>query len=322
MAPRTTLRRLTLGALLTGAAWLTLTALDGAAHADDGTQQPGGVLGAVVEVVDQVLPEPTKAADPARDEPAEDPEPPADDDGEGEDQGSSAEPESAPDPIGDILDGVTDTVETVAEVVVTTPPPVTIPPVVATPTPTTSTPAPATTPAVAASTTAMVSTPAARTDTEAADDTDTAEPETAAQPAPVDLPVPIGPALGRTLDDGIHYTDRTAPAADEVRECGADLRSLDAIRRAIRATGDTPAAPTTNRAGSRDDRPCPTGPGGPVARAGTMVAVANNGPGHGDQTCGDILATLTWPTLSRLHPLRARGDLPASRSPHVDSGPA
>ncbi|MBM0203222.1 hypothetical protein JNW90_08960 [Micromonospora sp. STR1s_5] len=38
--------------------------------------------------------------------------------------------------------------------------------------------------------------------------------------------------------------------------------------------------------------------------------------------CGALLTGTTWPTLTRLHQLRARGDLPAGRTEHPEPGPA
>ncbi|MEU7590652.1 hypothetical protein AB0A95_30720 [Micromonospora sp. NPDC049230] len=300
---------------LAGAAWCAFATLDpDTARADDRpaaiAEQSEGLLGdvldqtsdAVGDVVDQVLP--AKPAEPDPERPADDPS-----------GGSSAEPESKPDPVGHILDGVTgtvgevvDSVGTVVEVI-TTPPPVVVPPVVVTPAPATSTPAPTTTTAGTGTT---------QSGTEAA----TVPAPAAAEPVPADLPVPIGPAVGRTLDDPSPAAYPVDHHAGEVRQCDGTPRSLDELRRTIREGADIHTAPRLDRTATRDDWPCPSGPAGPVAQAGGMTAVAGSSPQHGDQVSGEGVAQLTWPTLHRLYALRARGDLPVSRSTHLDPRPA
>ncbi|MEU1240015.1 hypothetical protein ABZ388_06620 [Micromonospora parva] len=321
-----TVRSLILGAALGGAAAIALSA---PAHADDGTQPPGGVLGAVVEVVDEVLPEPSKP--PAK--PETEPAPAAEPESSGDQAPASAEPPAAepvvvvpavevpvdvPPVVVDLPPVVVDVpplVVDVPPVVVVVPPVAVVPPVVV-PTPTApTTTAPATTVTTDAGDTTTVTAPL--------DDTavEPAEPATDVEPEPDDLPVPIGPAIGRTLDDGIHYTapDRHKPAT--VRDCDDDTRSLDDIRRAIRAAA-TPDTPAPDRASGGPRQPCPDGPPGPVVHAGTLAAVPGGSSHHIDQASADTTTSVTWPALGRLHQLRARGDLPASRDEQIEPGPA
>lgn len=338
-----TVRRLILGAALGCAGVLAFSA---PARADDETQQPGGVLGAVVQVVDRALPEPTKAAEPepeptrepepvrdepARDEPTREPEQgthteqaPAGEEPATDDSGDS-EPESdAPpaNPIGDAIEdvkgGVKDTVIEVVEVVTA---PLPSPPVVVV----IPTPAPVVTPAPTQ--------PAAPT--VASDDTDTTEGAVDEQPAapatetpevdlPVDLPV-VGPTAGTdamlpglTPDDVSHRADDT----DAIEACdNPEPRTLDDVRKAIRKVIDK----QKQREGDRADpgapgKPCP-GTGAPTERAINGTATATGVGQHGDQVAATTTG-LIWPTLTRLQQLRARGDLPDSRSTHLDPAPA
>ncbi|MEU7677903.1 hypothetical protein AB0C42_24185 [Micromonospora taraxaci] len=352
------LRRLALGTLLAGGIWLGLTACDGSAHADDTpaavAESPGGALGdvldqttnAVDEVVDQVLPEPepTKApepeptTEPEHDEPAAEPEPSDEpghgnhgqDEQQGTDEPADTEPVIDVPPIEvpvdlppiviDVPPIVVDLPPVVVDVppVVVVTPPVAVPPVV-TPTPAPTQPA---NPAAAQPTTpAPLDTPAETTTEPAA-----AEPLPAA--APLDeLSVVIGPVAGSgTLLPGLAPTragDTPQLHADEP-QCTGDRRDQaapDHGRGVVRTITDRRTGQPDAQQPAAPAKPCPapTGPGDDAS--GLNAALAHPTPGA-DQPPGDTTATLAWPTLDRLHQLRARGDLPASRSTHLEPGPA
>ncbi|MET7868007.1 hypothetical protein [Micromonospora taraxaci] len=309
-----TARRLMLGALFGAAAAVAFSA---PAYADDEAQRPGGVLGTVVEVVDEVTTEP---------EPTTEPDPPAEPEPE---QEQAPEPVHSEEPASDepaadepVIDLPPVEVPVDVPPVVVDPPPVVVvvPPVVVAPTPT----APILTPTAAPLPTTPEQAPTQPTGETLSTDTseEPAPPVETVAPAPTDLPVPIGPVLGRALDDGIHVTEPATATPDDVRECDGKTLTLDDIRRDIRTTGDTTTAPATDRADSPDRRPCPNGPAGPVVQAGGLSAVTGSTTQHGDQAGGDTTTWLAWPALHRIQQLRARGDLPAGRSPHVEPGPA
>lgn len=330
----TIIRRLILGAALGFAGAIAFAA---PALADE-AQHPGGVVGAVaevVEVVDQVipeLPEPTKAPDPEP-EPTKDPEPPAepepaDEPGhgtDGHDEPAADEPAEEPAPaettappanpieavkdgLGQVVEGVKETVEVITAPVVPTPTPA--PVITPTPTPTQQ----PTTPA-----------PTTDTTTEPAQTTTPQTPAAEVPAAPLDeLPVVIGPTAGTgTLLPGLIREPGTVeqPSTGEP-ECTGDQpadaapeRSPGGDREQARRTGaptaDQPPAPLT---------PCPT-PTGPGTQVDVYAATAPTTSGH-VEPIGDLTGGITWPALDRLHHVRARGDLPASRTTHLEPGPA
>lgn len=329
----TTIRRLILGAALGFAGALAFAA---PALADE-AQHPGGVVGAVaevVEVVDQVIPdvEPTKAPDPEP-EPTKDPEPaaepePADepDHGtDGHDEPATDEPAEEPAPaettappanpieavkdgLGQVVEGVKETVEVITAPVVTTPTPAPVVTPTPTPTPQPTTPAPTTDTTTVPAQTTTPQTPAV------------------APAAPLDeLPVVIGPTAGTgTLLPGLMREpghaeqpstgepectgERPADAAPDHHR-GADRTTTD--RRTGQPAADQPPAPLG---------PCPT-PTGPGTQVDVYAATAPTTSGH-VEPIGDLTGGITWPALDRLHHVRARGDLPASRTTHLEPGPA
>lgn len=341
MTTKTTLRRLALGAgVAVGGGILAVLFMSTPARADEGPQRPGGVLGTVVEVVDEVLPEPTKAAEPDP-EPTREPEPareptkaaeqaPADEEPAADDSGDNEpEPEAPPaDPIGDAIedvkDGLEQVVEPVKEVVEVVTDPLPTPPVVVViPAPVVVTPPPTPAPTVTPEPTQPATEPATVDSTEPAADE---LPEQPAVEAPdvdqVDLPV-VGPVAGsNTLLPGL-TPDAASSRQDREPQCTGDHRerTLDDVRKDARsvATGKQP------RDGDRADpggpgKPCPA-PAPPTDRAMNATAGPSPAGAHGEQYAATA-AGLTWPALARLQQLRARGDIPAGRSTHVEPGPA
>lgn len=313
-----TLRRLAYGAFLgTALGFAGALAFSAPAHASDGTQQPGGALGAVVEAVDQAVPdvEPTKAPEPEpTKEPAAEPEPtdePAHDtDGQDEQQGTD-EPAEEPAPA--------DPVETVAAPVVE---------VVTAPVAPTPTPAPVITP-TPAPTPVQTSTPTQSQPETTTVPAPTPEPQVPAVDVvtvPVDeLPVVIGPVAGTaTLLPGLTPSaDDTARPLTGEPECTGEQpadATPDHGRGVVRTITDRrtglpaaqqPPAPLT---------PCPQPPPA-TDQAINAVATTGHAGAHSDQYAATS-AELTWPALGRLHQLRARGDVPASRTEHPEPGPA
>ncbi|MEV1321927.1 hypothetical protein AB0J14_38265 [Micromonospora arborensis] len=326
---RTTLRRLALGALLTGGVWLSLTALDGAAHADNTTpaavtESPGGALGdvlngvgdtldgvggtvgAVVEVVDEVVPDPPKS------EPEPEPEQ-ADhstDEQDGEDITPGGEVGEVLDGIGQVVKPVTGIVETVVETV-TAPLPIPAPPVTV--------PALATQPTEPAA--ADDSTDSAKPATELPERSAADTPAADVSPA-VGLPV-VGPVAGSaTLLPGLTPTPAADHQPDPQGEPRCDGRpTIDHVRDALRMVVSKPQHHTPSRAAPRAPQtPCPQ-----PADTGSQAVTATAGVGHTGHQCehyADRADGLLWPELDRLHQVRARGDLPAGRCPHLDPGPA
>ncbi|MEK8108625.1 hypothetical protein NKG94_34315 [Micromonospora sp. M12] len=92
--------------------------------------------------------------------------------------------------------------------------------------------------------------------------------------APDGLPVPIGPVLGRTLDDGIRPSEPVQPV--RVGECSRHERTLEEVRQALR---DMIAKPDRGKAKAvdRTTRPCPGAPLGPDTDAATLAAVQSPG---------------------------------------------
>ncbi|WP_371409709.1 hypothetical protein OG423_13980 [Micromonospora zamorensis] len=319
------LRCLILGAA-GGVAGLVLFAAP--AYADDDTQHPGGLLGSVVEVVDQVIPdvEPTKAPDP---EPTKDPEPPAetepaDEPGHGTDghdeQAAADEPAPVitvpaieiPVDLPPVVIDLPPVVVDLPPLVVDVPPVVVVTPPVVVPTPT-PTPQP--------------TTPAPTTDTTTPAPTTTPQTPAVVPVAPLDeLPVVIGPTAGTgTLLPGLMREPGAAEHTDTDATTGTRLcdgrddqpqRTPGGDGKQDRRTADQP----TN-SGTPPAKPCPT-PTGPGDTATGMSAALAHTTNGADQPPGDTTATLAWPALDRLHHVRARGDLPASRTTHLEPGPA
>ncbi|WP_406083128.1 hypothetical protein OHA01_26495 [Micromonospora zamorensis] len=329
------LRCLILGAA-GGVAGLVLFAAP--AYADDDTQPPGGLLGAVVEVVevvDQVIPdvEPTKAPEP---EPTKDPEPaaePADEPGhgtDGHDEPAAEEPTEEPAPVItvppiEIPVDLPPVVIDLPPVVVDLPPLVVdVPPVVVVTPPIAVTPP--VVPPVVTTPTQQPTTPTPTTDTTTPAPTTTPQTPAEVPAAPLDeLPVVIGPTAGTgTLLPGL----MREPGAVEHRaahepECTGDQpadaapqRTPGGDREQARRTADQPA-----NGGTPPAKPCPT-PTGPGDTATGMSAALAHTTHGADQPPGDTTATLAWPALDRLHHVRARGDIPASRTTHLEPGPA
>ncbi|MCG5460874.1 hypothetical protein MED01_004300 [Micromonospora sp. MED01] len=315
------IRRLMLGALFGAAA---AVAFSTPAHADDGPQRPGGVLGAVVGVVDEILPEPSADPEPpaesepvseSSDDQAEQDTPteqaPVADEPAGD---TTPEPTTPPsNPVRDVVDSIKDTVEEVVEVVEV----ITTPPVVVTP-PTT----PVTTPAPTPATQPTVDTAPVTDDTTATEPTTDTVVEPAAETAPADLPV-VGPVAGSdTLLPGLTPT-QAGDTPDRGPQCTSDRggdTTPDHGRGVVRTITDRrPGLPT---AGQRvPSRPCPA-PAGPDGQAAT-VGSPKPPPPTGEQLVA-LTATGVYsaPVLHRLTHLRARGDLPAGRNPHIEPGPA
>jgi hypothetical protein len=139
-----------------------------------------------------------------------------------------------------------------------------------------------------------------------------------AELTPDGLPVPIGPVLGRTLDDGIHPPEPSRP--DQVAEC-RDTRTLDQVRQALRDMVSQPDR-VTSTAVNRTTRPCPGTPAGPDTAAGGLAAAHSPGAPSTDQLLGDTPGSLIWPTLDKLTALCARSTIPVSWSTHLDPRPA
>jgi hypothetical protein len=343
-----TVRRLALGAgTAIAGGILGVLFMSTPAHADDGTQQPGGVLGSVVEVVDQVLPEPANPAKPEpptkpaesepeqessedqapaepRDEPADEPEQAPAEQGQGNHSeqtppASDPKPETPPaNPVGDVIDGVKDTVGEVVEVI-TTPPPA--PPVVVV-TPPVVAPTPTTTPAREQTTQPAVDTAPA---TEPV--TDTAEPAVdELTPAPnaevVDLPV-VGPVAGSgTMLPGLAPTRAGDTPDDPEPQCTSDRgddTTPDHGRGVVRTITDRRTGLPT--AGHTPAKPCPT-PAGPDGQAITAGSVKPPPPTGEQLVAISAAGAYSAPVLHRLTQLRPRGDIPAGRTEHPEPGPA
>jgi len=330
----TIIRRLVLGAALGFAGAIAFAA---PALADE-AQHPGGVVGAVaevVEVVDQVLPdvEPTKALDPEP-EPTKDPEPPtepepADEPGHGTDGHDEPAEEPAPVitvPAIEIPVDLPPVVIDLPPVVVDLPPLVVdVPPVVVVTPPIAVTPP--VVPPVVTTPTQQPTTPAATVDTTTPAPTTTPQTPAVVPAAPLDeLPVVIGPTAGTgTLLPGLIREPGAVEHADADEATGIRLcdgrddepqRTPGDHRKQDRRTADRP----TN-SGTPPAKPCPTPTGPGDAAAGMSAALAHTTPGA-DQPPGDLTGGITWPALDRLHHVRARGDLPASRTTHLEPGPA
>lgn len=337
------IRRLILGAAL---GIFGALALGTAAYADDEPQRPGGALGAVVEVVDQVLPdvEPTKAPDPepSKDpepEPTKDPEPPTEPEPANEpDHGTDGHEQQADEPTEEPAPVITvppieipvdlpPIVIDLPPVVVDLPPVVVdVPPVVVVTPPIAVTP-PVVVPPVVTTPTQQPTTPAPTVDTTTPAQTTTPQTPAVVPAAPLDeLPVVIGPTAGTgTLLPGLMR--EPGAVADQPRtgepECTGDQpadaapdhgRSADRTttdRRTGQPAADQPPAPLG---------PCPT-PTGPGTQVDVYAATAPTTSGH-VEPIGDLTGGITWPALDRLHHVRARGDLPASRTTHLEPGPA
>ncbi|WP_030487245.1 hypothetical protein [Micromonospora chokoriensis] len=329
-----TIRRLILGAACGVAGVLAFST---PAHADDGTQQPGGVLGTVVEVVSEVLPEPTKEPEPAKEpdevpaaeseqsdeaghganEPAAEPEPtPADQPTQAGDEESAAETPAPPSsPIEQVTDGLEQIVEPVKDVVedVTTPLPV----------PSTPAPAPVVTPAPTEPTQPAET---ARVDVPVETETATEQPEHLTAEAPAVDPLPVLPVVGPVAGSDTMLPGLTPVSVGEEQPTRApqcDERPAESTpdhgRGVVRTITDRRTGlPTASS--DAPAKPCP-----PPAPAGDQAINAVATTGHAGAHSELYAATttgVTWPTLDRLQQLRARGDLPASRSTHVEPGPA
>lgn len=319
---------------LAGAAWCALATLDpNSAHADDRpatvTEQPGGLLDTVRDVVDEVLPPaaepdeepdsaPTDEAEPRDEQPADEPadEPtPVDEDATPPRDDTPVSDPPASEPVVELP-----SVELPVELPgapptgVITPPIVVEVPALAPPAQPTPDPAPTQTPAPV-----VIALPIIGPTTQPAD-TQTrisAATELAATADRLSVPL-IGPVLGRMLDDGIHPPEPIAPPRVKVSQCGGGQRTLEDVRRALRAV----AAEHDRRAGERTTRPCPGVPLGPDADAAGMAAMNNSGASSSDQLLGDTPGVLVWPVLQRLYEMRARSTIPASALNHLDPRPA
>lgn len=345
-----TIRRLILGAACGAVGAL---AFSSPARADDATQPPGGVLGAVAEVVEQVLPEPTRAPKPAEPEPEPEPEPseePADEPKPAEpeqdshtEQGSTDDKPPATEPVIDvppivvpidvppvvidvppiIVDVPPVPVDVPPVVVVTPPVAVVVPPVVvATPTTPATTPAQTTQPAADASVTAP---PAADTATATVPTTATVlEQEPTLEPTPVDLPV-IGPTATTPIDDDGTWPPQAQPdRAPRAATCDGHTDQDDT---ADRTPGDGKQQRRSQNAPRRDaskktpGKPCPT-PAGPDGQATTAAGVKPPPP-TGEQLIADSAAgAYSRPVLHRLAQLRPRSHTLAGRTEHPEPGPA
>ncbi|RAO26445.1 hypothetical protein PSN13_06473 [Micromonospora saelicesensis] len=333
-----TVRRLILGAAFGAAGALAFAA---PANADD-SQQPGGVLDTVVEVVDQVAPKPTKAPEP---EHTKEPEAPAEpqaghgeepgkpeqndeaDHGTDEQQPADGEPEDeAPtsttppaDPIEQVKDGLEQVVEPVKDAVedVTTPTPIPSPPVVVVPVP--PTPAPVATPTQ----------PAQPAEPAPLDEPTTIEAPTEREPlVPAvdlpDLPTVIGPVGSTTMLPGIPPAIASAEEPAPAPQCTGDRDDQaepDHGRGVVRTITDRRGRPPAADRKPAPVKPCPT-PVGPDGQAFTAGSVKPPPP------TGEQLVALTAggayspPVLHRLTQLRPRGDIPAGRTEHPEPGPA
>ncbi|MGA4726316.1 hypothetical protein ACPB67_02750 [Micromonospora taraxaci] len=310
-----TIRRLMLGALLTGAAILGALAMSTAAQADDGPQHPGGVVGAVVEVVDQVLPEPTKEPEPAEEpeqtEPAEEPD-------HGTDEQQATEEPDEPSPPTTPIEQIADTVEQVVAPVTA------VVEAVAAPVVSTPTPAPATAPAVA-----QPSTPTTTSTTTEPATTTEAEVPTAAvvtvKPPADELPVVIGPTAGTgTLLPGLAPTPTSTEQPDRAPLCTNDRddqAAPDHGRGAVRTITDRRSGLPTAQRTPAPLKPCPTPPG-PDGQAVTAGSVKPPPPTGEQLIALTVGGAFSAPVLHRLAQLRPRGDLPAGRTEHPEPGPA
>ncbi|GLZ62902.1 hypothetical protein [Micromonospora sp. NBRC 107095] len=332
------IRRLAIGAGLTIAGSVIGLAMSTAAHADD-TQQPGGLLDTAVEVVDQVLPESTAEPDP---EPTKKPEP-TEQESESEPRGeepataepTDPEPERPTTPVVidvppvsvpvDVPPAVVDVPVVDVPPVVADVPPVVIdvpPVVVVVPAPTAPTTAPAPTQ------------PAETIELDAPTETTTEPPTTqpAADPAkaattvqPADTPpTTIGHAAGTsTLLPGLTPTPATTDQPAPAPECADDPddhATPDHGRGVVRTITDRRTGKPTADRQPAPLRPCPTPP---VHTDQAINTVAGTGhTGHHSELYAATTGDVTWPALQRLQQLRARGDLPASRTEHPEPGPA
>ncbi|MEU7975189.1 hypothetical protein AB0B48_24435 [Micromonospora sp. NPDC049089] len=333
-----TIRRLILGAACGVAGAIAFAS---PAYADD-SQQPGGPLDTVVsEVVDEVSPEPTKVPEPEptsepEPEPTKEPEAPAEPEPESEQhedtpadepteepKPDTTEPAPPATPIDDIVDDVTEVVEDVVDVVVPAP---TTPAPVVTPTPVVPAPSlPA--PPVVEPTPTQPTEPApidAPATTELPAETAPSE-----QPAEVpvvevpDLPVVIGPVGSSTALPGLApwtaSTEQPAPAPQCTADRDDDV-TPDHGRGVVRTITDRRTGlPTADRT-PVPLKPCPT-PAPSGDQAMNAIAAASHAGGH-NEIYAATTTGVTWPALQRLQQLRARGDLPASRTDHLEPGPA
>ncbi|MFI6238311.1 hypothetical protein ACIBEF_00365 [Micromonospora sp. NPDC050795] len=327
-----TIRRLILGAACGVAGAIAFAA---PAYADD-SQQPGGPLDTVVsEVVDEVLPEPeptteptaepepTKEPDeaPAEEAPADpEPEAPAEPEQESE---PVEEPEPAPDePTTPVTDAPVEVPADAPPVEApTTPTPEPTPVVV--PAPTEPTPAPVVTPAPTE--------PTQPTEPAPVDTPTTTDPPAEQQPAPapvvevvevVELPV-IGPvAATGTMLPGPAPTRAGDTPDDREPQCTSDRddnTAPDHGRGVVRTITDRRTGLPT--ASSHPAKPCPT-PAGPDGQAVTAGSVKPPPPTGQELVALTVGGAYSAPVLHRLQHLRARGDIPAGRSEHIEPGPA
>ncbi|RAN92684.1 Translation initiation factor IF-2 [Micromonospora saelicesensis] len=341
-----TVRRLILGAALGAAGAIAFSA---PAHADD-SQQPGGVLDTVVEVVDQVRPEPTKAPEPEHTsepepEPTKETEAPAEPEPEpqsehGEEPADEPADETTPAPDKPATPVVIDVppvevpvdvppvvvdppIVDVPPVVVDLPPVVDVPPVVvppvvvpvpAVPVPTVPTPAPVVTP-----------TPTQPTPVDA--------PTTVDPPAEQPLPAPVvevpalpvvGPVASGTVLPGLPPWTASPEHPDREPQCTGDRddqAAPDHGRGVVRTITDRRSGrPSADRKPAPPVKPCPT-PAPPTDRAIGATATVGHVGAHSEPYAATTTG-IVWPALQRLTQLRARGDLPAGRDEHIEPGPA
>ena len=89
---------------------------------------------------------------------------------------------------------------------------------------------------------------------------------------------------------------------------------------------DAPHVAVEQPGGVLDGDPAPLDEPEPEPADDPAIKPADTASGHTgavEHLAGcTTTAAITWPTLARLHQLRARADLPTGRSPHVDPGPA
>lgn len=266
--------------------------------------------------------------EPARDEPADAPKPPADrPDDSGDEPAEDTIPadETTPAPHDDPPTGTPEIeLPAVPPITVTTPPVVIEVPAPRPAAPPATDPAPATsTPVITVPIVGPVAQPAADPGVVSAPTSAAAATKpTAHVSIPAGLPVPIGPVLGRTLDDGIRPPEPAAEPTMKVSKCSKHKQTLEDVRQALIDMATEHKRRSEIRAADQVTRPCPGAPLGPDADVTSMVAVHCPGASNSDQALGDTPSALIWPTLGRLAALRARSTIPAGWSTHLDPRPA